>query len=182
MPRNRTEVAREEKVEDIVRVAEQALRMGGYEALSLRGVAQELGLARGAIYWYFATKDDLLVAAASRIFQQGLAKPARGKYAERIEWAMEQLAVLGPVTSAVRDRAHQSETVAAFEVSFHASLCERLRTLLSVQVSAERLEAVADAVVVFVQGLLAMPLTKAERRTRLRFFLRELVGPRESLT
>jgi AcrR family transcriptional regulator len=176
MPRNRPEVAREDKIDDIVRVAERALREGGYEALSLSGVAQELGLARGAIYWYFATKDDLLVAAAKRIFDLALANPpAQGQLEKRVEWAMEQLAILGPVTSAVHDRAYHSEAVAAFEEAFHQRFCDGLRELLRPRVAAARLEALTECVVVFVRGLLAMSLKPEERRSRLRFFLRELV-------
>ena len=180
MPRNRPDVAREEKIDDIVRVAARALREGGYEALSLSGVAQELGLARGAIYWYFASKDDLLVAAAKRIFDEALSSPpSLGQYAKRIEWAMEQLAMLGQVTSALRDRSHHSEAVASFETAFHRRLCDGLRNVLRPNVPAARLDDVADSVVVFVQGLLSMGLAPAVRRDRLKFLLRQLV-PRVS--
>ena len=42
MPRNRPDVARGEKIDDIVRVAERALREGGYEALSMKYFGEDV--------------------------------------------------------------------------------------------------------------------------------------------
>lgn len=48
-----------------IRVLETAMRMageGGYEAVQMRAVAEESGVALGTIYRYFSGKDELLVA------------------------------------------------------------------------------------------------------------------------
>lgn len=48
-----------------IRVLETAMRMageGGYEAVQMRAVAEQSGVALGTIYRYFAGKDELLVA------------------------------------------------------------------------------------------------------------------------
>jgi AcrR family transcriptional regulator len=45
-------------------VAERALRLGdeaGVEAITIRGLAQELGVTPMALYWHFKNKDELLV-------------------------------------------------------------------------------------------------------------------------
>lgn len=48
-----------------IRVLETAMRMageGGYEAVQMRAVAEESGVALGTIYRYFSGKDELLIA------------------------------------------------------------------------------------------------------------------------
>ena len=48
-----------------IRVLETAMRMageGGYEAVQMRAVAEQSGVALGTIYRYFSGKDELLVA------------------------------------------------------------------------------------------------------------------------
>ena len=57
----RTRAQRDRKI----RVLETAMRMageGGYEAVQMRAVAEESGVALGTIYRYFSGKDELLVA------------------------------------------------------------------------------------------------------------------------
>lgn len=48
-----------------IRVLETAMRMageGGYEAVQMRAVAEQSGVALGTIYRYFSGKDELLIA------------------------------------------------------------------------------------------------------------------------
>ncbi|HEX9235502.1 MAG TPA: TetR family transcriptional regulator [Actinomycetota bacterium] len=67
------------------RVIETALQMadqGGYDAVQMRDVAAEAGVALGTLYRYFASKDQLLVAALAqwaRQLQHEIAgRPPRG--------------------------------------------------------------------------------------------------------
>lgn len=176
MPRNRRDVDRDEKIGDIVDVAALAVRAGGYEALSFNAIAKQLGLARGALYWYFPSKDELFVAAAARVFAEALSDPPRrAGYVGRILWAVEHLAELQPLVNALHERARHSEAAAGLELATQEEMCARLRDVLRPHVAAGRLEAVAQAIVVFVQGLLAMPLSPADRDRHLRFLLDELV-------
>lgn len=50
----------------LLRVALRQYQESGYEATSLRKITQELGITVAAMYYYFASKDDLLVAAFAR--------------------------------------------------------------------------------------------------------------------
>jgi len=176
VPRNRQEIDREDKIEEILQAAERTLRRVGYDGLSFGALASELNLARGALYWYFPTKDDLFVAAVARVFAEALSDPPhRAGHVKRITWAVEQLAILEPLSAALHDRARHSAGAAALERAIQAEMCSRLRDLLRGRVEAARLNDVADAIVVFAQGLLAMPLDQAERAARLRFLLSELV-------
>jgi len=48
----------------------------GLDAVSIRAVAQEAGVSIGAVQHYFATKDDLLLAAYTRAIDQVVARAA----------------------------------------------------------------------------------------------------------
>lgn len=176
MPRNRREVDRDDKLDEILTVAEKILLAHGYDALSHSAVARELGLARAAIYWYFPAKDDLFTAAASRIFTAALANPpSTNNYARRIQWAVDRLAELRPLNLALHDRAHHSDSAAHLEATIQRGLCDRLRELLRSHVPPARLEPVTKTIVVFIEGLLAHPTPTRQRRALLQFLLTELI-------
>jgi AcrR family transcriptional regulator len=72
-------------VETVVELAEQ----GGFEAVRLRDVADQAGVALGTLYRRFRSKEDLLVAALEREAEQlearVLSHPPRGETpAERV--------------------------------------------------------------------------------------------------
>jgi AcrR family transcriptional regulator len=73
------QAARRQRVLD---AATKLAAEGGYDAVQMRDVAQEAGVALGTIYRYFASKDHLLAACQvefARGIQQRLAEhPARG--------------------------------------------------------------------------------------------------------
>src|SRR5687767_11864762 len=48
----------------IVAAAKEILSRDGYEKASIREIAAEADVARGLVHYYFATKEDLLVAVA----------------------------------------------------------------------------------------------------------------------
>lgn len=47
----------------VIRAALELARAGGYDAVQMRDVSAEAGVALGTIYRYFSSKDHLLVAA-----------------------------------------------------------------------------------------------------------------------
>jgi TetR/AcrR family transcriptional regulator, tetracycline repressor protein len=54
-------------------VADQALRLAdaaGLDALTLRKLAQELGVTPTALYWHFQSKDELLSGLADRVWTE----------------------------------------------------------------------------------------------------------------
>src|SRR5688572_18940513 len=48
----------------IIAAAHEILARDGYEKASIREIANEAGVARGLVHYYFATKEELLVAVA----------------------------------------------------------------------------------------------------------------------
>src|SRR5437660_9391511 len=107
MPRTRPAESRDEKMDEILAVAERRLRQGGYEALSVAAIARELGVAQNAIYWYFPSKDHLFVAGLERILQVIAArKPSRSRSTiERVLWFTDQFEALSDMRAAMTERA-----------------------------------------------------------------------------
>ena len=176
MPRNRSGMPRSDKLEEIVDGARRRLLDGGYGALSVADLARELGLAQNAIYWYFPTKDHLLVAAVERILHDVLArKPRRGGVVDHVLWFTERLAELQDLRLTMRDRARASEVVATFERDVVALLRILLVNSSSDVVADEVLDDTADAVMALCEGVLLRDLTKTDRTSVVRFGLARLL-------
>ncbi|MEP7001822.1 MAG: TetR/AcrR family transcriptional regulator C-terminal domain-containing protein [bacterium] len=64
---------REQRRVEIVRAALELLENGGLEALSLRRVAQTLGMHAPGLYWYIEDKQELIDLMAKAIVEEALA-------------------------------------------------------------------------------------------------------------
>jgi AcrR family transcriptional regulator len=79
----------------VIQTALEAAARGGYDAVQMRDVAAEAGVALGTLYRYFSSKDQLLVAALSqwaRELQQEIARhPPKGESpADRVVEVLRQ--------------------------------------------------------------------------------------------
>lgn len=177
MPKTRPEQSRDEKVGEIVALAEQRLREGGYEALSVAGIARDLGLAQNAIYWYFPSKDHLFVAALERMLRDISArKPSRSAgEVERILWFTDQFQALSDLRGAMTDRARASDVVAAFVAEFDALLSRMLSNVLRGHVPEDDLPVAVETFRSTVEGTFVKGLSKRERRKVLTFALERLM-------
>jgi AcrR family transcriptional regulator len=181
MPRTRSELARDAKVAEIVEAAERRLRKGGYEALSVVGIARELGLAQNAIYWYFPTKDHLFVAALERMLRDiASRKPRHDDVApiERILWFTDQFQALSDLRGAMNERAGDSEVVAEFVEELDALLSRMLSNALRDHVPADQLPVAVETFRATVEGTFVKGLDKRARREVLTFVLERLIGTR----
>jgi AcrR family transcriptional regulator len=176
MARTRTEVDREAKVDEIVAAAERRLRDGGYPALSVVGIARELGVAQNAVYWYFPSKDHLFVAALERVLRGIVAAkpPARGSAERKIVWFVDRLAEIEDVRAAMHERAGGSPVVAEFAAGLDAEWRGMLSGVLAQQVPGDELPDVVDAVLAVIQGVLARRASAPERRRTIAFALERL--------
>jgi AcrR family transcriptional regulator len=176
LPKTRTALSKEEKVDRIVIAAERRLEAGGFDALSVTAIARELGLAQNAIYWYFPSKDHLFVAALERMLREIAArKPSRSRDAvERILWFTDQFARLSQLRGAMNERASQSELVARFVDDLDRMLERMLANALAGKVSAEDLPLAVASFRATVEGTFVKGLGKRERRRLLRFALEQL--------
>jgi AcrR family transcriptional regulator len=62
---SRRERLRAETIREIKAIALRLLAEGGPDAIALRAIAREMGMTAGAVYGYFATRDDLISALIS---------------------------------------------------------------------------------------------------------------------
>jgi AcrR family transcriptional regulator len=102
--------------EAILDVAERLIRTKGYERMSVQEVQDELGVSRGAIYHYFGSKDDLLMAVLERT-------------SDRI------MAVLGPIVEAPTPAAEKLQRFFLEAGHWKTEQRELVRRLVDVWVS-----------------------------------------------
>jgi AcrR family transcriptional regulator len=168
--------SKDEKMGEILAVAERRLREGGYEALSVAAIARELGLAQNAIYWYFPSKDDLFVAALEQMLRDIAArKPSKQKgEVERILWFTDQFEALSDLRGAMNDRARSSQVVADFVKELDELLSRMLSNALRDRVPADELPVAVESFRATVEGTFVKGLSKRERRKVLTFALERL--------
>jgi AcrR family transcriptional regulator len=65
---SRRERLRAETIHEIKAIALRLLAEGGPDAIALRAIAREMGMTAGAVYGYFATRDDLISALISDVY------------------------------------------------------------------------------------------------------------------
>ena len=71
-PVSRRRYPRTERRSEILRVATRVFHARGYEAASLQDIAEELGIAKASLYYYFASKQALLHAVLTEIIGIGM--------------------------------------------------------------------------------------------------------------
>jgi len=175
-------VSRDEKVGEIVELADRRLREGGYEALSVAAIARELGIAQNAVYWYFPSKDHLFVAALERMLEQIAArKPSRAAgEIERILWFTDQFQALSGLRAAMTERARNSEVVAEFVRELDALLSRMLSNALRDHVPEDELPIAVETFRATVEGTFVKGLDRRARRKVLTFTLERLMGARSA--
>ena len=179
MPKTRPILTKEEKAEEILAAAESRLRDGGYEALSVASIARELGVAQNSVYWYFPSKDHLLVATLERMMR-GIAerKPSRSTGTiERVLWFTDQFEVLSGLRGAMRERARSSKVVADFVNRLEELLSRMLSNVFREHVPDENLSLAVESFRATVEGTFVKGLSKRERRRVLTFALERLLEP-----
>jgi AcrR family transcriptional regulator len=182
MPKTRVDQSRDEKVGEILEVAERRLREGGWEELSVAAIARELGVAQNAVYWYFPSKDELFVAAMERMYGRIAArKPGKERGdVERILWFCEQLAELADLRAAMNERARHSPEVADFAARQDELLSRMLSGVLQRHVAPDELPLAVESFRATVEGTYGRRLGKRERRRVLTFALERIMADQRS--
>ncbi|MBF6213324.1 WHG domain-containing protein [Nocardia puris] len=66
--KNRRERLRAEATREIKDIGLRLLAEGGPDAITLRAIAREMGMTAGALYGYFATRDDLITTLIADVY------------------------------------------------------------------------------------------------------------------
>jgi AcrR family transcriptional regulator len=178
MPSNRSGRERDEKVVEILDLAESQLLEGGYSTMSVAAIARSLGIAANTVYWYFPSKDHLFVAVVERLMRRVVeAKPPHAAGLEQQAlYFVDRLSELRPARVALHERAGHSDLVANFEILFREGMRSMLTGGLQGKLPAVRVEAAADAFLATVEGVLALDLPKKERDAVLKLVLHGLTA------
>jgi AcrR family transcriptional regulator len=86
----RVERKRSRRIQEIVTTAAELFGARGYDAVSLEDVAERLDVTKGSLYYYFASKDELVTAAIETLGNEWtdrlerLPAAAQGSPAERL--------------------------------------------------------------------------------------------------
>jgi AcrR family transcriptional regulator len=181
VPPTRPQLDRSEKVAQVLDAAEQRLRGGGAEALSMSGVARDLGLAQNAVYWYFPSRAELLVAVLRRRLEDIAArKPRQSRnIVERVLWFTDQLGPLYELQPAMRELAREAAVVAEFIDEFDALSERMLANVFRRRYEGDDLRSAIDGFRATVVGAYARGLSRAKRRRLLTFVLTRLLDGRE---
>ena len=61
----------EERRSEILDIAKELFRTKGYDLTTTNEIIERIGIARGTLYYYFKTKDDILNAVIDRMTEEG---------------------------------------------------------------------------------------------------------------
>lgn len=175
MPRNRRPRSREEKSAEIVAAATGLFTDIGFEKTSLTSVANAAGVTTNTIYWYFESKEVLLVAVLDRLFaeaMQGLGELDEKPWVDRLVWVLDRLQQQTALVTTVHALAVTSPVVGSWHDGFHAVTNEILAEgLRQSGVPEEQVLATTRLGVFAIEGLLMHPLPAADQRAVLRLVM-----------
>ncbi|MDO9353733.1 MAG: helix-turn-helix domain-containing protein [Solirubrobacteraceae bacterium] len=122
MPRNRADVERDAKQEEILDAASRLFLADGVETTSMTKVASAAGVAKNTVYWYFKDKDALLLAVLGRELRlaSGAWEVQAPDLADRMVAVVGLFARIDRLSSAVHARLRTSPLLAEWHARFHA--------------------------------------------------------------
>src|SRR5690242_19388762 len=86
-----------ERRDQILDTAEDVFAQRGFDEARMDDIAEHSGLSKGAIYWYFRKKDDIIAALLDRVFRRSI-DSMRAAAARPIA-VLDRLALIGEQTS-----------------------------------------------------------------------------------
>ncbi len=168
VPRNKRPQASEEKRAEIVAAARELFVDAGYEATPMGRLAATVGVSANTIYWYFADKDDVLIAVLDAVMTDAWAEyqsVAAEPIAARLLWVVRQLQQMNRLVSTVHARAERSPAVAQWHNNFHLLTASVFRfELESSGADPATLDAEVTIGVFAIEGLLTHPLDEDQQR------------------
>jgi TetR/AcrR family transcriptional regulator of autoinduction and epiphytic fitness len=163
MAKNKREVDPGVKREQIEAVACMLFLVDGYEATSMAAVAKAAGVAPNTLYWYFANKDDLLVAVMDRHVNRALAQLATMQdqsLSVQLGWLLGAFQQTSKLVSTVHARLDRSDQIRDWHDRFHAMLDAMLvQQMVAKGMGPAKAAMMATVGTYVVEGLLSHPHT-----------------------
>ena len=190
MPRNRPDRSREDKTAEIVAIARQLFLEQGYDGTTIAAIAREAGIATNVVHWYFATKDDLFVAALESLqsedleeAQERLSRSTPGQEEKVLEallteFVWRRLDRYGLIAT-LHERSHVSSVVAEFHERAHGRYADYLgRAIDRCPVPTRDRKLVVEALITAVEGLVMHRASKREAKRMMGFLAKRLIAAR----
>ncbi|WP_405622418.1 TetR/AcrR family transcriptional regulator [Streptomyces sp. NBC_00076] len=122
MPRNRQQIPREERAGDLLAAATELFLAKGYDKTTMADISAAAGVARGNVYWYFDSKDDIFAAVMDRMLSREIrtlnAEQAGADPLSRLVRGLSDMRYSRPLHQAMHDRLPHSEAVRAAHNTF----------------------------------------------------------------
>jgi TetR/AcrR family transcriptional regulator of autoinduction and epiphytic fitness len=161
MAKNKRDVDSEVKREQIEEAACMLFLVDGYESTSMAAIAKAAGVAPNTLYWYFASKDDLLVAILDGLVNRAVAQLAtmqNQSFGEQMLWLLAEFQQASKLISTVHARLDKSDTVREWHDRFHVMLDQMLvLQMVSKGMSKAKASVMATVGTYVVEGLLSHP-------------------------
>jgi AcrR family transcriptional regulator len=124
VPRNRQQIPREERAGDLLAAATELFLANGYAGTTMADISAAAGVARGNVYWYFKSKDDIFAAVMDRMLSRELRtlgeEMAGADPLTRLVRGLSDMRLYRPLHQAMHDRLPHSEAVRAAHSTFLA--------------------------------------------------------------
>ena len=174
MAKNKREIDLKIKQEELENTASRLFLALGYDGTSMSRIARELGVAPNTLYWYYPSKDELLVAVLNRQLNAILAQlpSISGRpLKEKMSWALEAFEQSSELVTTVHARLEQSAVIKEWHDHFHRFVeAAVIHTLESEGVAPEKALMLATVATFLVEGLLAHPHSEVQREAILQWF------------
>jgi AcrR family transcriptional regulator len=168
VPATKRQQDHEEKRTELLAAARRLFIEDGYEATSMASLAKAAGVAGNTIYWYFADKDDVLLAVLNAVLSDVLAdyqEVATAPMEDQLVWVVSQLQQMNRLVTTVHTRAVQIPVIAEWHTNFHLMAEGLFRaTLERAGVDRADIDAEIKIGVFAVEGLLTHGLDDAQQQ------------------
>lgn len=174
MAKNKRDIDLDVKRGELEETAARLFITCGYDATSMSRIAHELGVTPNTLYWYYGSKDELLVGVLNRLLSDSLKRlpsivglPLK----DQIAWALEEFEQSRALVNTVHGKLSQSAVIHDWHEGFHRVLeTTVVRALKAKGVSEGRARILATVATFLVEGLLAHPHTAQQREDILEWF------------
>lgn len=176
MAKNKRDIDLNVKKKELEDTAARLFMENGFEATSMSHISRELGVAPNTLYWYYPSKDELLVGVLNRQLSDSLkelpslaASPLR----EQMAWALRQFEQSRALMNTVHSKLDQSPVIRDWHEHFH-SFVEAIvvRTLNANGIGHQQADTLATVATFLIEGLLAHPHSEKQRNDILDWFAR----------
>ena len=146
----------------------------------MSGIARTLGVAPNTLYWYYRSKDELLVGVLNHLLfksLQGLPKVQVLSLRDQLQWVLDEFEPLKDLVTTVHARLEMSCEVRDWHERFHQFLeVAVVFALTSKGVPGAKAAMLATISTFLVEGLLVHPHSSRQREDILDWFAQNAVN------